>query len=80
MNEQEKSTGSALLLMWTAIIVLLSIFIFSCKVSKVTCASQVRIPVTTVTVKPDSSRSYNTLYVPYCDSVLIYIQPKKVSQ
>jgi hypothetical protein len=77
MTNEQKEGCASLTVIWLLIAALLAMAFFSCKVQKVSCGSQVRIPVTTVTIKPDSSRTYNTIFVPYCDSVLIYIQPGK---
>jgi PBP1b-binding outer membrane lipoprotein LpoB len=69
-----------LLLLWVVIIVLLVLFLTSC-VQKVVPVSSKQIPVTTIVVKPDSTRTYNTIFVKYFDSVAIYLKtPKQKSQ
>ena len=78
MNEQKHSFGGILLL-WIIIVGLIMIFISAC-VQKIVPVSSKQIPVTTIVVRPDSTKTYNTIFVRYFDSVALYLKPVKTKQ
>jgi hypothetical protein len=76
MTDEQKAQGRGLILVWVIIIGLIIVFFSAC-VQKITPISSKPIPITTIVVKPDSTRTYNTTYIRYFDSVIIYLKPVK---
>lgn len=79
MTSNEKERLNGVVLMWIIIAGLLWLFAVSC-VQKVIPISSKPIPVTTIVIRPDSTKTYNTTFVRYFDTFAIYLKPVKTKQ
>lgn len=79
MNQEQRSRLNGIILTWVIILGLIILFFSSC-VRKVVPVSSKPIPVTTIVVRPDSTKTYSTIMIKYFDTVAIYLNSPKQKQ